>query len=78
MDRRNVEPGSGLPKSVPAASIATLPHSLNDSAECQDILMSKASSLKLVPEKLFEPLRWNKAKMVFVNSMSEDLLPSRR
>lgn len=28
-------------------------------------------SLKLVPEKLFEPLRWNKARMVFVNSMSD-------
>ena len=28
-------------------------------------------SLRLVPEKLFEPLRWSKAKMVFVNSMSD-------
>jgi protein gp37 len=28
-------------------------------------------SLRLVPEKLIEPLRWGKAKMVFVNSMSD-------
>jgi protein gp37 len=28
-------------------------------------------SLRLVPEKLLEPLRWNVAKMVFVNSMSD-------
>ena len=28
-------------------------------------------SLRLVPEKLLEPLRWSKAKMVFVNSMSD-------
>jgi protein gp37 len=27
--------------------------------------------LRLVPEKLFEPLRWTKAKMIFVNSMSD-------
>lgn len=27
--------------------------------------------LKLIPEKLFEPLRWNAAKAVFVNSMSD-------
>jgi protein gp37 len=28
-------------------------------------------SLRLVPEKLVEPLRWKEAKMVFVNSMSD-------
>ena len=33
-------------------------------------------SLRLVPEKLLEPLRWNKAKMVFVNSMSDLFHPS--
>jgi protein gp37 len=33
-------------------------------------------SLRLVPEKLFEPLRWNKGKMVFVNSMSDLFHPS--
>src|SRR5215212_3423602 len=27
--------------------------------------------LRLVPEKLTEPLRWSKSKMVFVNSMSD-------
>ena len=27
--------------------------------------------LRLVPEKLAEPLRWPKAKMIFVNSMSD-------
>src|SRR6476659_5925896 len=27
--------------------------------------------LRLVPEKLAEPLRWNEPKMVFVNSMSD-------
>ncbi len=27
--------------------------------------------LRLVPEKLLEPLRWNQPKMVFVNSMSD-------
>src|SRR5436305_1480108 len=27
--------------------------------------------LKLVPEKLSEPLRWKKSKMIFVNSMSD-------
>src|SRR6478752_3899981 len=27
--------------------------------------------LRLVPEKLLEPLRWSSARMVFVNSMSD-------
>src|SRR3979409_1911169 len=27
--------------------------------------------LKLIPEKLLEPLRWTKARMIFVNSMSD-------
>jgi len=27
--------------------------------------------LRLVPEKLFEPLRWKSARMIFVNSMSD-------
>ncbi|HYV37134.1 MAG TPA: phage Gp37/Gp68 family protein [Gemmataceae bacterium] len=27
--------------------------------------------LRTVPEKLFEPLRWTRAKMIFVNSMSD-------
>src|SRR6185503_272660 len=27
--------------------------------------------LRLVPEKLLEPLRWPKSRMVFVNSMSD-------
>ena len=27
--------------------------------------------LRLVPEKLAEPLRWSKPKMIFVNSMSD-------
>jgi protein gp37 len=27
--------------------------------------------LRLVPEKLLEPLRWNKPRMIFVNSMSD-------
>src|ERR1700740_2347284 len=27
--------------------------------------------LRLVPEKLLEPLRWARAKMIFVNSMSD-------
>ena len=27
--------------------------------------------LRLVPEKLAEPLKWNSAKMIFVNSMSD-------
>src|SRR5436309_13956318 len=27
--------------------------------------------LKLVPEKLIEPLRWTRARMIFVNSMSD-------
>src|SRR5687767_389918 len=27
--------------------------------------------LKLIPEKLAEPLKWSRAKMVFVNSMSD-------
>src|SRR5579875_1862309 len=27
--------------------------------------------LRLVPEKLYEPLRWRKRKMIFVNSMSD-------
>ena len=27
--------------------------------------------LRLVPEKLFEPLRWSRPKMIFVNSMSD-------
>jgi protein gp37 len=33
-------------------------------------------SLRLVPDKLLEPLRWSKAKMVFVNSMSDLFHPS--
>jgi protein gp37 len=36
--------------------------------------------LRLVPEKLFEPLQWSKPKMVFVNSMSDlfhDEVPNR-
>jgi len=35
--------------------------------------------LRLVPEKLFEPLEWARSKMVFVNSMSDlfqDAIPS--
>jgi len=27
--------------------------------------------LRLVPEKLAEPLRWSKSRMIFVNSMSD-------
>ena len=27
--------------------------------------------LRLVPEKLFEPLRWTRPRMIFVNSMSD-------
>ncbi len=33
-------------------------------------------SLRLVPEKLLEPLRWSKSKMVFVNSMSDLFHPA--
>lgn len=33
-------------------------------------------SLRLVPEKLVEPLRWSKSKMVFVNSMSDLFHPA--
>jgi protein gp37 len=33
-------------------------------------------SLRLVPQKILEPLRWSKAKMVFVNSMSDLFHPA--
>ena len=31
--------------------------------------------LRTVPEKLFEPLRWKKARKIFVNSMSRSFSP---
>ncbi len=45
--------------------------SLSGFEECQAILLSLVSTLRLVPEKLGEPLRWGTSRMIFVNSMSD-------
>ncbi len=43
----------------------------NDFAACPAIPYEQGFDLRLVPEKLAEPLRWSQPRMVFVNSMSD-------
>jgi len=71
MDRRDVEPSAWLHEGQPRLQ-ALLCGSL-----CGAVSRSAGSSLRagfdlrLVPEKLGEPLKWQTPKMIFVNSMSD-------
>ena len=59
------------PRSARAASTATPRHSRSVFAAFPGHPYEQGFDLRLVPEKLAEPLRWRTPKMIFVNSMSD-------
>ena len=72
VDRRDAGTRSGAaPRSAPAAPTATPRRSPSGSAACPGHPYEQGFDLRLVPEKLAEPLRWTAPQMVFVNSMSD-------
>ena len=72
MDRRNVESRPGLHEGLtPVAAHCYAETFAERFRGSPDTPTSKEFDLRLVPEKLLEPLRWAQAKMIFVNSMSD-------
>ena len=71
MDRRDLEPGHRVHKSRPAAPTATPRRSPSGSAASRAIRTSRASTCGCWPERLEQPLRWRRPRMIFVNSMSD-------
>ena len=68
---RRGTPSAAARRSPPAAIIATPRRSPSDSAGVHGHPYEQGFDLRLVPEKLAEPLRWKTPKMIFVNSMSD-------
>ena len=58
-------------RSARAASTATPRPSPSAFEETKNHPYEQGFDLRLVPEKLGEPLRWRTPKMIFVNSMSD-------
>src|SRR4051812_27586570 len=71
MDRRDVEPRQGLHEDHPGCArcyAATFAERFRGVAGHP---YEQGFDLRLVPEKLLDPLWWAKAKMIFINSMSD-------
>ena len=64
-------PVAAARRSARAASTATPRPSRNAFSGVQGHPYEQGFDLRLVPEKLGEPLRWRKPKTIFVNSMSD-------
>ena len=58
-------------KSAQGVRVAMPRSSRSDFVAYQDIHTEQGFDLRLVPEKLTDPLRWSTSRMIFVNSMSD-------
>ena len=71
MDRRDVEPVRGCTKITPGCDHCYAETFAERFRGVPGHPYEQGFDLRLVPEKLAEPLRWKTPKMIFVNSMSD-------
>ena len=64
-------PSAAARRSLPDVTIAMPRRSRSGFAGVQGHPYEQGFDLRLIPEKLAEPLRWKTPKMIFVNSMSD-------
>src|SRR5437660_7933510 len=71
MDRGDLEPGARLYKISPGCKHCYAETFAERFRGVRGHPYERGFDLRLVPEKLAEPLRWSSSKRVFVNSMSD-------
>ena len=71
MDRRHLESDPGLHQDQPRLHALLCRNVRRTLSRRAGHPYEQGFDLQLIPGKLAEPLRWSKAKMVFVNSMSD-------
>ena len=71
MDRGDLEPGARLYKISPGCKHCYAETFAERFRGVKGHPYERGFDLRLVPEKLADPLRWTKARTIFVNSMSD-------